>query len=231
MATNTVMEALQTAGTTLQVSTDGTTFQEVPYVSAVDVSGGERNVVQVNSFKANTTVAGNQSLPNMSITLAAFVEVPIMKTLIAYQASGDPLTFRVLSAPEVARKAALTNRLVAIATTGVATFSGSADDIDYSADFAIGTFMEHAPAGTSTTLECVALNDATDTSTWYDVTTDAAPTTALTAMMYRLYRPQYRSQFLGSVLGVSWTAPEESVYSGTLTITPSVIPQLKPVIT
>ena len=233
MAINKWMEAIQTTGTRLYVSEDGTNFldMEVPYGNSIDVSGGERNSVPVPSFNESTTVAGADTPVSMSISLAAHVDLPVTNLLRRSQQTASELWFRIRTAPASIRfaQAAAAVRTVAItANTGAATFAGTgASDIDYATSFGLGTFIQHDPDGSPMVLNLTKKDDSTDTSFWSLYTTEKYPTTALAAKPFVMYRPQYGAQFRTSVLGFTWTGPSESVFSDTLTLAPALIPDLK----
>ena len=196
-------------------------------ISSIDESGGEAQTNTVDYLDESQTSTGNPGVPTFSITIdAAATTHPGWADFIEAGEDGLTKSFRITMgvASEIAKGKATTN-LVAVATTGLATFSGNpiSGVIDLSgASFAPGMVLNISSgtgAGDYVVNTITAQSGSTPVRTCNVL---PAPGSAVAATEdWSLRNPQTRRVFSASIGSFPTLSVNSQQITGTATIIPT----------
>ena len=166
----------------LEVSTDGSTFDEVPGVSSFSLSGGDPETRQTIMFRGTRQKAGAAQAPTVDVELASFLpHHAAMRTLQDRFKDGEKVRIR-LTTLEDEIFASTAGSTCAIATTGVCTFVGTGNPDFTGDDYGPGFVIE--VGGTKYVIDGITNAGV--------MTVDPAPASAVSAAIYKIYIPSVR---------------------------------------
>ena len=115
--------------TILEYSKAGGTFSPFPYVGDISVSGGEAPETDIISFRRAGKLAGKVRVPSFSIAIPSYTpQLQAFKDIKEAIDDGDTLSWRLTTKKDTIFTNAVANDTVAIATTGIVTYAGTAPD-------------------------------------------------------------------------------------------------------
>ena len=179
--------------TTLEVSSNGTDYWEVPGVGTISKSGGEGSQTQVLAINGVGSIAESPGVPTWSISLEAYA--PMSEAIKVVEDAADAQSvvyYRLSTADEVELLAVKSGNTCAIATTGVCTFAPS-NSVDFTAAHIGRLGLRIKVTGNNTVFVISGLTDAGA------VTVTPAPTTAVAAATYSLVIPKTRESGTGTI--------------------------------
>ena len=174
-------------------SSDGTDFTEITGITGFSVNPDPGTSRTVRTFKGSTNVEQREGPGQLTIDVGNFTpHLQQWKALRAHKRAGDILTFRTRSRAkqEIFAVLALV-RLVAIATTGIATLSGTGKQ-DAETDLAVGHIL--TVDGNDYSIESITGPDT--------FTVNPKPAAAVAAMTYAVTLPQITRDVMGKVLSM-----------------------------
>ena len=200
----------------VEVSSDNSTWWEVPAVSGVTRSGGEGGQTQVQAINGTASVAEPPGIPSFEVSMSALAphteamqivrNAAINQTTIYYRLTTQDETVILDEASNVAGGG------LVIATTGVCTFDGTVTpDFTNQTYNKLGLVIEQASKN-------YVISKITDAGA---VTVTPAPTTATTKAVYKVKRPQLRDTGTCAVSAQgTYDADVSNPISGSFTLVP-----------
>ena len=123
------MTLVRAENTDLEYSKDGATYFPLPYVGDISVSGGEAPETDIISFRRAGKLAGKVRVPSFSAAIPSYTpQLQAFKDIKKAIDDGDSLTWRLTTKKDTIFTNADTGDTVAIATTGIVTYAGTAPD-------------------------------------------------------------------------------------------------------
>ena len=123
------MTLVRAENTNLEYSKAGGTFFPLPYVGDISVSGGEAPETDIISFRRSGKLAGKVRVPSFTMAIPSFTpQLQAFKDIRESIDDGGTLSWRLTTRKDTIFTNAATADTVAIATTGVVTFAGTAPD-------------------------------------------------------------------------------------------------------
>ena len=106
---------------TVEVSSDGSTWEEVAGASGISTSGGEAPETDIVTFKGVAKITGRPRVPTATVTLASYLaHLPIMETLRLARNNKTALSWRFRTIEETIFSLNEAGETVAIAAAGTA---------------------------------------------------------------------------------------------------------------
>ncbi len=202
-------------GSTVEVSKDGTTFSDIPWIGDIAGSGGEAPESDIPTLTAIGKITGAPRVSSISISVLSYVpNLPVWDTLHDAYANRTPLTFRIRTKEIEQHTASGAGNTAAIAaTTGIVTFAGDKPDFT-SNQYEIGLAL--LVGGKRYTISAISSTGV--------LTVSPAPAAAVTATIsWKIIIPrlQLGDPFLGNVRSMgNFNIPAEGVMNTNLEITP-----------
>ena len=144
---------------TVEVSSDGSTWEEVAGASAISTSGGEAPETDIVTFKGVAKITGRPRVPTATVTLASYLaHLPIMETLRQARNNKTALSWRFRTVEEVIFSVMGASAEISISAMGAVTFAAGDDGPDFTDTDLYGVGMTIEIGGTSYIITNIAAN-------------------------------------------------------------------------
>ena len=213
--------------TTVEISADGSTYKELPGVSAISIAQGEASSSTTPAFEGEATVVGAAEVGDVTLTISSYIpNHPAWKLVNDARDNGTNLSVRVTTPEKTIFDAGTNSDTVDVTTAGAVTLNTTANK--QHADFKSPSIQRghvmvidpNANTPIKATIESITLDTSGDLD---DVTVDAdAIATAVDDKTYKITEPALRWSFSAGVKNPGGTEiGSESPVSSSVVMTPT----------